>query len=267
LCPMDALEALVLGIVQGITEWLPVSSSGHLVISQELLGLSAEENLVFDLVVHLGTVLAVCAYFRRELARIVRALFTSRGHRDAETDALRRLGFMLLLGTVPVAVVGLMLADKVEELFDLRLVGAALLVNALMLFAAERVGAKGARKDVGLVDTVTVGFFQAASIVPGISRSGWTIAGGMFRGLEKEMAATFAFLLSVPTLLGAFAYGAATLDNYDAQALNLALGFAAAFATGVVSIRYLLKAVRAQKLWVFGAYCALLGVAVVVFAA
>jgi len=263
---MDALEALVLGIVQGITEWLPVSSSGHLVISQELLGLSAEENLVFDLVVHLGTVLAVCAYFRRELARIVRAVFTSRDRRDADTNALRRLGFMLLLGTVPVAVVGLMFADKVEELFDLRLVGAALLVNALMLFAAERVGAKGARKNVGLVDTVTVGLFQAASIVPGISRSGWTIAGGMFRGLEKEMAATFAFLLSVPTLLGAFAYGAATLENYDAQALNLALGFAAAFVTGVVSIKYLLKAVRSQKLWVFGAYCALLGAAVVVFA-
>jgi undecaprenyl-diphosphatase len=260
---MDPLEALILGIVQGLTEWLPVSSSGHLVIAQELLGMAADENLVFDLVVHLGTIFAVIAYFRKELWRIVVSMVTSKERRGEQENALRKLGFLLLLGSVPAAIAGVLLTDYVEEIFDITLVGAALIANAALLFAAEKVGSRGTKKSAGTLDALVIGTFQAVSIMPGISRSGSTISGGMFRGLERETAAVFAFLLSVPILLAAFAYGAVTLENFDLDLLSSAIGAAAAFLTGIASIGYLLRAVRAGKLWVFSVYCLVLGAAVV----
>lgn len=258
---MDALIAVLLGIIQGITEWLPVSSSGHLAIAQELLGLDASENLVFDLAVHMGTLLAVCVFFRKELGRIVLALLRP-GDKGADAKALRTLGMLILLGTIPAAVAGFLLSDRAEEIFTLPLIGAALMLNAGVLLLAERSSRLAKRKDVRARDAIFAGVLQAVSIVPGISRSGSTMSGGMFSGLEKEAAATFAFLLSVPVLLGAFAYGFATLERYDADTVSLVLGAAAAFATGFVSIGYLFRAVRARKLWVFSVYCAVLGAAV-----
>ena len=261
---MDAFEALVLGIIQGLAEWLPISSSGHLVIAQELLGLASGENLVFDLFLHMGTLLAVIVFFRKELGRIVLAMLMTKARRGPQEEALRMLGLMILVATVPVAVLGVLLSSTMEDVFTVTLVGAALLVNAAILFAAERRGMKGTRKSATLPDAVTVGLFQAVSILPGISRSGSTISGGLFRGLEREAAATFSFLVSVPALVGAFAYGLATLDRYDTDWTMVAMGTAAAFLTGLLSIDYLLKAVKSGRLWIFAAYCAVLGTAVLV---
>ncbi|UCE45039.1 MAG: undecaprenyl-diphosphate phosphatase [Methanobacteriota archaeon] len=255
---MDIAEALLLGVVQGLTEWLPVSSSGHLVIAQELLGLSAEKHLLFDLMVHLGTVLAVCVYFRRELLGIVKAMLSTRGHGDRD-EKLRMLGFMILLGTIPIAVVGLTLSENIEEAFTVRMVGIALIVNAIVLVVAERMASAGAKRAIRPVDALIVGLFQAAAIIPGISRSGFSISGGLFRGIEREVAATFAFLLSAPSLLGAFAYGAITLDAHDTDFGMMMIGLVSAFAVGIVAIDFLLKAIRAGKLWIFGVYCLALG--------
>jgi undecaprenyl-diphosphatase len=260
---MDALQALVLGIVQGLTEWLPVSSSGHLVISEELLGLPAGENLVFDLVVHLGTLLAVCVYFRLELWRVIISLSMRRAARGAQEEVLHTLGLLLILGTIPAAVVGVLFSNRIEAIFDIRLVGFAMIVNAAMLFLFERIGSNGTRKTAKLLDAAVIGLFQAVAIIPGISRSGSTIGGGMIRGLERETAAVFAFLLSVPTLLGAFAYGMLTLDRFDADLVTGAIGMVTAFGTGIVSIDFLLKAVRRGKLWIFGVYCVAVGAIVV----
>lgn len=262
---MEALEALVLGIVQGLTEWLPVSSSGHLVIAQELLELPAEENLVFDLVVHAGTLVAVCVYFRKELWRIISSVLMSKARRGEQEDQLRKLGLMLLVGTIPIAVVGLLLTDYIDDIFNLQLVGCALVVNAAALFLYERFWAKGTKRNATFKDAIAIGAFQAVSIVPGISRSGTTLGGGLFRGLERETAAVFAFLLSVPTLIGAFSYGALTLERFDSTLFLLTIGFIAAFLTGLASISYLLKAVKAGKLWIFSAYCAVVGLAVVLW--
>ena len=258
---MDAFQALLLGIVQGITEWLPISSSGHLAIAQELLGMDASENLVFDLAVHMGTLLAVCVFFRRELGRVILAVLRP-GDKGEEAKGLRTLGGLILLGTIPVAVVGVVLSDRAEDMFSLPLVGAALIVNAAILLVAERMAKPTKRKTVHMRDAVVAGVLQAVSIIPGISRSGSTISGSMLSGLEKEAAATFAFLLSVPALLGAFTYGVTTLDGYDVDVVSLVLGAGAAFATGFVAIGYLLKAVRAKKLWMFSVYCAIVGAAV-----
>ncbi len=259
---MDPIEALVLGVVQGLTEWLPVSSSGHLVIAQEILGLPAGENLVFDLVVHLGTIAAVCVFFRKELGRVLLSMFMSKATRGDAENALRKLGFLLLLGTLPAAAVGVLLTNQVEDVFDLQLVGAALMANAALLLISERYGAGGSRKSANAIDAFVIGMFQALAILPGISRSGSTIGGGMLRGLERETAAVFAFLLSVPTLLGAFVYGLLTLDRFELALGESAIGFVAAFITGMASISYLLKAVRQKRLWIFAAYCLVLGATV-----
>jgi len=260
---MDVFQAFVLGIVQGITEWLPVSSSGHLVIMQDLLGLKPDENLVFDLVVHLGTLTAVLAFFRKELGRIVLALFTKKELVGPQERALRLLAGLLIVGTVPAAAAGVLFSDSIEKVFDLKLVGLALLANAAFLFAFERVGSEGTRKNVRLMDAIVTGLFQAVAIIPGISRSGSTIGGGMLRGLEREAAAVFAFLLSVPTLLGAFVFGILTLPNNNVDFATLVVGFVVAFAVGLASIEYLLKAVKSRRLWVFAAYCAVVEAAVV----
>ena len=240
-----------------MTEWLPVSSSGHLVIAQDLLGLAADEHLLFDLMVHLGTVLAVIVYFRKELFSIAKAMLPGRGA-AAGTHELRMLGYMILLGTIPIAIVGLLISGEVEDVFTVRMVGMALMVNALVLIAAEKLRL-GARKSVKTADAIIIGIFQAAAIVPGISRSGFTISGGLFRGIEKEAAATFAFLLSVPSLLGAFAYGAIALDAHDTGIGMMVVGLATAFVVGLVAIDFLLRAIRAGKLWIFGIYCIALG--------
>ena len=262
---MDVFQAFVLGIVQGLTEWLPISSSGHLVIMQELLGIQPDQSLVFDLVVHLGTLFAVLAFFRKELWRIVLAIITPRSQVGPQETTLRLLAGLLIIGTIPAGVAGVLFADSIERVFDLKLVGLALLANAVFLFAFERVGSNGTRKSARLIDAVTIGLFQAVAIIPGISRSGSTIGGGMLRGLERETAAVFAFLLSVPTLLGAFAVGLVTLENTEATPVTLVVGFVVAFAVGLASIEYLLKAVKSKKLWLFAVYCAIVGAAVVAF--
>ena len=256
---MELIAAFVLGAIQGITEWLPVSSSGHLVIAEHLLDIDTEESLIFDLLVHLGTLLAVCVYFSKELGRIVLSLFTSRKNRNPQIDALRKLGFLLLVATIPAAVAGVLLSERIESFFSIEIVAVALVANGLLLFVYERFGSRGERRNANLKDAVVVGLVQAVSIIPGISRSGSTIGGGMLRGLEREMAAVFAFLVSVPTLAGAIIYGLLTLERYDLELLPALTGLLVAFATGLLSIGYLLKAVRQGKLWMFGIYCIVVG--------
>lgn len=258
---MDAVQALILGIIQGVTEWLPISSSGHLVIAQNLLGLKADQNLFFDLVVHLGTIVAVIVYFRVELWRVVSSFFVRTP--SEERRGLRRLGLLLLAGTVPIALAGVLFKDQIESVFDIRLVGVALIANAGVLWVAHTYGSKGSKKTPGVADAIIVGVFQVVSIIPGISRSGSTLSGGMMRGLEREAAAVFAFLLSVPALLGASAYGLVTLDSFDATGSSLVLGFSAALVVGLASIEYLLRIVRSGRLWIFAVYCAVAGVLVV----
>ena len=261
---MEPLQALIMGIVQGLTEWLPVSSSGHLVIVQDLLGLKSSQNLIFDLVLHMGTLLAVVVFFRMELWRIVWSVLAWRSAKGADQAQLRRLALLLIIGTIPAGIAGVLFKTEIEDAFTVRLVGVALLVNACILFAAWRYGSKGTRKSAGFGDAIVIGLFQVASIIPGISRSGSTIGSGMLRGLEKETAAVFAFLLSVPVLVAAFAYGVVSLPSYDATLLTESIGFVTSFAVGLVSIDYLLKAVKSGRLWIFSLYCAVVGVLVVI---
>lgn len=264
---MTILQALILGIVQGLTEYIPVSSSAHLVLVPWLLGWSFEPNaaFVFDILVQWGTLVGVIVYFWRDIWAIVRAVLQGLIRRAPFGTLEARLGWLLVLAMIPAGLAGVLLKDFFAPFFsDPKAVALLLFVTAAILIAAERFSSQRRRlADMNAADAVIVGAWQALSIFPGISRSGATIVGGMLRGLDRTSAARFSFLLSVPALLGA---GLVALkDLFDTPNLSGALGlpiivgFLAAAVSGYLCIRWLMRFVQQHRLTVFAVYCAAFG--------
>ena len=282
---MQWFEALVLGIVQGLTEYLPVSSSGHLAIGQALFGLGdGAENLSFTVAVHVATVLSTICVLWREIAWIftdlfawVKGLFS---HTDDGKSFLQRLTTFnegtqytvnILISMIPVAIVGLFFKDKVEEVFGsgLFIVGICLMVTAALLsfayFSMPR-----QRETISLRDAFIIGIAQACAVLPGLSRSGSTIATGLLLGNKKEKLAQFSFLMVIPPILGE-----ALLDVKDMASMGvsnamagisptaLIIGFAAAFISGLFACKWMLNIVKKGKLIWFAVYCAVVGIAVI----
>ncbi|MEM2128117.1 MAG: undecaprenyl-diphosphate phosphatase [Candidatus Methanomethylicaceae archaeon] len=247
---MDLLQAISLGIVQGITEWLPISSSGHLVILQEIWGITAPVS--FDLTLHLGTLVAVCTYFRRELLEVARSVLKLETKSEPFRTAL-----LLVVATVPAALAGYFFNDLFESLFQsLFAVGIGLLITASMLLFS-RAGKGGKRVDIARA--LVIGAFQAAAIAPGISRSGMTISSALLSGVEKTSAFRFSFLISIPVILGAFFY-----ELPGSQLASFGLEYLAGFLTsalvGYASIGIVRRTVLSDRLPLFSVYCALLGI-------
>ncbi|MBI4318589.1 MAG: undecaprenyl-diphosphatase UppP [Chloroflexi bacterium] len=263
---MDIIQAMILGIVQGLTEFAPVSSSAHLVLVPWALGWR-EPGLTFDTVLHLGTLVAVLAVFWREILAIVEAWlgsFVGRGQARVEA----RLAWLLIVGTIPAAILGYLFKDFFEELFSRPLwVGGFLLITALALVVAERYGDKrDTTAGLTLPKSLLIGLAQAFAIAPGISRSGSTISMGMIAGLARAESARFSFLLSVPIILGAAASQLKDLFDEggpDTVSAPLVVGFLAAAVSGYLCINFLLRYLRSRSLHVFAAYCAVVGTAVV----
>lgn len=264
---MTIVQTIILGIIQGLTEFLPISSSAHLVLFPFFLNwdLPAKEMFVFDVLVQLGTLVAVIVYFWKDLLAILSAFFKQlfTGKPFATHEA--RMGWLLILATLPAGLAGLFLDDLVEQTFSSPLfTGIALLVTAVLMLVAERVSRKiGDLHDVTFLTALVMGLFQAFAIFPGISRSGSTISGGMLRHLKRESAGKFSFLMSIPIMLAA-----GTLSTYkmatEVPDLSgflpiMAIGFAAAMVVGYFSIRWLLKFLNKHSLAWFSLYCALLG--------
>ncbi|MCR4418778.1 MAG: undecaprenyl-diphosphate phosphatase [Clostridia bacterium] len=250
---MNAGQALVLGLVQGLTEFLPISSSGHLVIFQEWLGVGTP-GLLFEVMVHFGTLLAVVAAFWRDILDILRRPW-------------HKMLVLILVGTVPAGLMGLLLEPVFSAAFEsLFVVGAALLVTGLLLWWAGRrpPGRKGLAT-TSLLDALAVGFGQGLAITPGLSRSGTTIAFALLRGMERQMAFRYSFLLSIPAVLGANLWEARSLAG-EVGGIGipptywLAVGVAAI--SGYVAIRFLLAVLTHGRLYCFSYYCWLLGGAV-----
>ncbi|MGQ9627515.1 MAG: undecaprenyl-diphosphatase UppP [Anaerolineae bacterium] len=260
---MDIIQAIALGVLQGATEFIPVSSSGHLVLVPWLLGWGKPE-LVFDTTLHLGTLLAVLAYFWRDWREIGRGWLkslTRRGESNATPEA--RLGWLIIIGTVPAAAMGVALEDFFESLFGSPAwVAALLLVTGAILVLSERLGRRNREmKALSLSDAALIGLAQGLAIAPGISRSGATIAMGLLLGLVREDAAHFSFLLATPIILGA-----GLLQLFDALSLfaavktfPLIIGFMAASLSGFFCIHFLLSYLRRGRLYLFAAYCGLFG--------
>ncbi len=277
---MSVLDALILGLVQGLTEFLPVSSSGHLVLMQHYLGVQ-QIGLSFDVLVHLATLLAVVVYFWQDVKKLVIAFFSiirgalgSRSARrtrlDAESRMYRRLVWMVILGAIPAALAGYFLEDFFKKLFEsVLVVGLALMVTGLILWGAEWLQSrKQRRRELGAMtslDALIIGIGQAVAITPGISRSGTTIATALARGLDRVAAARYSFLLSLPVIFGAGLLQARDIlkvgVEYSWQAL--AVGGVASFVAGLLAIRVLMAVLERSKLTIFSYYCWALGLVVV----
>ena len=261
---MSWLEALILGVVQGLTEYLPVSSSGHLQIGHALLGTAGEENLTFAIVVHAATVLSTLVVLWREVAQLFVGTFTTTAWNDEKKYVCK-----LLVSMIPVFVVGMFFKDEVEAFFGngLLLVGICLLITATLLafayFAKPR-----QKAEISYVDAFVIGLAQAVAVLPGLSRSGSTIATGLLLGDKKESVAQFSFLMVLIPILGAAFLDLLDLCGSGAALgigwLPLAVGFVAAFVSGCLACKFMLALVRRGKLIYFAIYCAIVGAATVI---
>ena len=264
---MNWLDALILGIVQGLTEFLPVSSSGHLEIGQALLGTSGEENLSFAIVVHTATVLSTLVILWREVAQLFKGTFTTPKWNEEKNYVAK-----ILVSMIPVFIVGMFFKDQVESFFGngLLLVGICLLITAALLALSEGLQKKrqGAGHEVGYKDAIIIGIAQACAVLPGLSRSGTTIATGLLCGVKKESVAQFSFLMVLIPILGeAFLDGLKLLQGEITSELGLlpaTVGFVAAFATGCFACRFMIEIVRRQRLVWFALYCAVVGSAAII---
>jgi len=264
---IDWFEATLLGVVQGATEFLPVSSSGHLVIGQHLFGLR-EPALLFDIALHVATLFAVLWYYRREILELLRESALGlggllEGRSWSEIQAAYpafRLAWLIVIGTVPTALIGIGFEDSFERLFgSLRTVGFMLIVTGLILLLT-RIAPRGHKgiAGMGVIDALLVGLVQGLAITPGISRSGSTIVAALLLGVERETAARYSFLLSVPSIIGALLLKLGDAGN-GVGLTATALGFFAALVTGYFCLVFLVHVVKRGRLAWFAPYCLVVG--------
>ena len=258
---MTWIEAIILGILQGLTEYLPVSSSGHLAIGSALFGINGEENLTFTIVVHVATVLSTLVILWKEIDWIFRGLFKFK--MNDETKYVLNI----IVSMIPVGIVGLFFKDYVEEVFGsgLLIVGCMLLLTAALLtfsyYAKPR-----AKEKISIKDAFIIGLAQACAVMPGLSRSGSTIATGLILGNKKESLAQFSFLMVIPPILGeALLSGMKIVEDASAANAEMSLGaliagFLAAFISGCIACKWMINIVKKGKLVYFGIYCAIAGV-------
>lgn len=269
---MTFLQAIILGIIQGLTEFLPISSSAHLVIAPYLLGweIPVSQAFVFDVLVQMGTLVAVIIYFWKDLIHIIRDWVYGVFHKAPFGTPNARLGWYLILASIPAGLLGITIKSKVETVFNSPLLTAALLYGtAILLVIAEKIGKRvRSLNSLGWKDALWIGFFQAIAIFPGISRSGATISGGMTRDLDRPAATRFSFLMSIPIMLAAGLIGVLDMRKIP-QATSflpvMAVGFIVAGIVGYISIRWLLSYISRRSFYPFAIYCAVFATLVIGF--
>jgi len=250
------IEVFILAVVQGLTEWLPISSSGHLVITQKALGLNLP--LIYSVMLHVGTLIVVLTVFRKDILEIIKAVVK----RDFETEE-GKLALFIVVGSVPIAFTGFVFHDFFESLFsNLPAVGLALLITGFVLFFSEkRIG----NKKMGMLDSILIGVAQAIAIIPGVSRSGVTISTGLLRKVDKATAFKYSFLLSAPAIAGATVMESKELVVGNIDLIPLFLGTIVSMIVGYVSLKLLQKIVMNQKIHMFAYYCWAVGVLIILF--
>ena len=268
---MDIFQGIIIGIVQGLTEFLPVSSSAHLIFIQNILGV--ESSLAFDVFLHLGTLLAVMWFFRGDIYRMLKALWLSLGdiiqgkfREGFYTDPYKRLAWYVILATIPVGIVGILFEDTVDSLFSGALYVPAffLFVTGTILYLSQRMNTGTINfNNIGKKEALFMGLGQACAVLPGLSRSGTTIAAGLVADLDKEFAAKFSFILSIPAILGAFVVQLKDIGGaLNVDFLPIFLGFIAAFIAGYIAIKWMLDLIQNKNLDIFAYYCWIVGIVV-----
>ena len=255
---MNNLDAFILGVIQGLTEFLPVSSSGHLELGKAILGDTSvpEESLMFTVVVHFATALSTIVVFRKDIVDLLKGLFSFKWNEETKFSA------KIVLSMIPAVIIGLFFEEQLEALFggNIMLVGCMLIVTAILLYFADR--AKDTQKNVSFSNAFIIGVSQAVAMIPGISRSGATISTSVLLGNDKSKAARFSFLMVIPLIFGKIAKDImdGALTSQTGNVSILVIGFFAAFLAGVVACTWMIKLVKKSKLSWFAIYCLVVGV-------
>lgn len=262
---MSLLQSILLGIIQGLTEFLPVSSSGHLALAQAMFENFEQPGLLFDTLLHAATLLAVCVFFRRRIGRLIRAflgLFITK-HKICYYEE-RNMLWGIVIATIPTGIIGFLLKDSVEGMFEKPVVvGYCLIITSIMLLLADRPVRGGG---ITKLKAFIVGVSQGLAVFPGISRSGTTIFAAVSAGVSREEAAEFSFLISIPAIIGAIILQLRHFEGLVASDLWVYLaGMLAAFVCGLFAIGLMLKVVKNARMRIFALYCLILGICVVVF--
>jgi undecaprenyl-diphosphatase len=263
---MTWIESFILGLVQGLTEFLPVSSSGHLELGKVLFGLhlAAEDSLTFDVIVHGGTALSTIVVFRKDILNLIKGVLKFKWNDEM------KFAFYIVVSMIPAAFIGLVFEDQIEQLFEgqILLVGAMLIITGLLLFLADR--AKKTHKSVTALEAFIIGISQAIAILPGISRSGATISTSVLLGIDREKAARFSFLMVLPLIIGKNLLD--VKDIYETGGGGnelgfgiLLIGFISAFISGLIACNWMISLVKRAKLKYFAYYCFAVGLAVSIY--
>ncbi len=275
---MNLIQSVLMGIVQGLSEFLPISSSAHLVFTSNFYKVfknipiveQSTEEVFFDIMLHLGTLVAVLIFFRKDVIEITKALFDAVKKRDFSSH-LAKLGLYIILGTIVTIVLALPFNEVANHLvFHPALVGGLLIITGGVLFLSEYLSKKKPTKnEVGLKQSLLIGIAQGLAVLPGFSRSGWTIATGLFLGLDRQTAARYSFLLSIPIILGAsMVYPLVKIDVQEALTYNwlsIILGTIVSGIVGYLCIKYFMKFISKFSLNLFGYYCVVMGIFTLVF--
>jgi undecaprenyl-diphosphatase len=261
---MDILEAIVLGIIQGLTEFLPVSSSGHLELVKAILGdnSAAEQSLTFTIVLHFATALSTIVVFKNEVEEILRGLLQFKWNSEF------KFSLKIIISMLPAVIVGLFFEKELESLFGgkILLVGCMLLLTAVLLLLADK--AKSTKKEVSYLNAMLIGFSQAIAMLPGISRSGATISTSVLLGVDRTRAAKFSFLMVVPLIFGKIGKDlvSGNLNLQSSEIIPILIGFISAFISGLLACKWMISIVKRSKLSYFSIYCAIIGSVAIVYA-
>jgi len=259
----ELIEAIILGVIQGLTEFLPVSSSGHLEIAKVLLGDDSlnEESMLMTVSLHAATALSTIIVFRHDIKDLSKHLIRPEGKTN------RSFWMLIVISMIPAVIIGLGFESQIEQLFsrNMLLVGSMLLLTAILLYFADM--AKNTVKKVGVKEAIIIGLAQAIAILPGISRSGATISSSVLLGIDREASARFSFLMVIPLIFGKMAKDLldGSFSNYDESILALICGFIAAFVTGILACKLMIRLVKSSQLKYFSWYCSLIGIIAIIY--
>lgn len=265
---MKLIMYMILGLIQGFTEPIPVSSSGHLVIFNSLLNVEELNDLNFEIFVNFGSFIAIAYFYRKEIIKIVRDFFKYIKTKDINYYTNYKYVWFIIIGTIPAGLVGLLLKDTIESVTNVKIVGVSLLITAIMLFLVKDIKGKKEKEDMTIIDALVVGIFQVIALFPGISRSGSTLVGGMSRNLSKKSAFNFSFMLYLPISIATMILGVKDLLESDISSSLIMPYISGMIVSSIItyfSIRWFKKIIEKGKLKYFIYYCFIVGILVILF--